>query len=198
MALIDLLVRLYPRGLVAMEPGTTAYADLQVLGDGLDAAWGERDDLVVELHPDTATNAGELASWERVFGIRHVDGKTESERQDAVIAQMRFLPNANPSTYEAILEQHNGLDWDITEPGAFRCDDPNSLCDTATDLLDGVFIWFADTDSAAALAASLDRDEIQDLCDRMAQGHVNGWVRFTDAFRCDDPYSLCDRDLLGS
>jgi hypothetical protein len=42
-----------------------------------------------------------------------------------------------------------------------------------------------------------DIKQAQRLCDSVKLGHTLVLVGETDAFKCDDPYSLCDRDLLG-
>lgn len=40
--------------------------------------------------------------------------------------------------------------------------------------------------------------DAQNICDRMKQAHALIYVGESDCFRCDDPYSLTDRDVLGS
>ena len=43
-----------------------------------------------------------------------------------------------------------------------------------------------------------DLKQCQRLLDRVKQGHTLILVGESDCFRCDDQFSLCDRDILGS
>ncbi|MCK6521825.1 hypothetical protein L6R49_10340 [Myxococcota bacterium] len=193
---LTLLTRIYSRGDAHPEPGSLAAADLAVLSDGLDAAWGTAELLLLEVMPNTASE--ELDAWEEVYGLHRALG-SDDRRRARLAAARRFLPNPRPATFATVLTTATeGLAWTIVEPGAFRCDDPNSLTDTTDDVLDGTFVFWAQTDADDARADNVTRAEVQDLVDRMAQAHTRGTVRFTGAFLCDDPWSLTDTDLLGA
>lgn len=193
---LTFLTRIHPRGDALPEPGSLAAADLAVLADGLDAAWGTADLLLLEVMPNTASD--ELDAWEEVYGL-HRALELDDRRRARLAAARQFLPNPRPATFAKVLTTATeGLPWTIVEPGAFRCDDPNSLTDTTDDVLDGTFVFWAQADADDARADNVTRAEVQDLVDRMAQAHTRGSVRFTGAFLCDDPWSLTDTDLLGS
>lgn len=194
-SLLMFLVRVAPRGAVRYDPDSVALADLTVLADGLDAVVATADAMVLELVPDSAE--AELDRWEAEYDLNRAVVDT-ARRQARLRAARQFLPNATPTTLVAILDEATGeLGWSIDEPGPFRCDDPNSLTDTPTDVIDGVFVFWATAPADTARATVVIREEVQDLVDRASQAHVQGKVRFTGEFCCDDAWSLTDLDLLG-
>lgn len=190
-----MLERLHPRGPYDLDPGSLYRDDLAVLGAALDLADDQRLALLDELLPDRAEAL--LSSWERVYAIYRGSTRTTQQRRDAIVARRRYLPDFVPTTIEGILEQLTGVDVTLVEPGHFRCDDAGSLCDTADDVLDGIFVFFADLDHAAAVAAGVDRAELDEVIGQVEPAHTLGISRF-NLFSCDDPYSLTDRDLLGA
>lgn len=193
---LDLLLRLAPRGPLSYDDGTVARAELEAFASGLDDVWTWRDTLLDELLPDLASLT--LEDWERVYDLHRTDGRSDATRRDSIIARVLRLPDFNPGgTLEPIYKAVAlNLDLSIIEPGAFRCDDPDSLCDAPGDVLDGVFIFWVQLDAVEAAAASLEIDELQEAVDQTRPAHTLGIVRF-EGFYCDDPYSVCDRDILG-
>jgi hypothetical protein len=61
---------------------------------------------------------------------------------------------------------------------------------------DGVFTGFIRRHPLDA--GSYDLQNAQRVADRMAQAHTLLTIGETDAFACDDPYSQCNRDVLGA
>jgi len=187
------LLRLYPVGALQLEDGALAWDDLDVLGQALDVAERQATLLLAEVLPNTA--GALLTSWERVYDVHRI-APSVVRRRGVLVAQRRLLPDFRPATLEAIFEQASGLALDLYEPFAFRCDDPDSLCDDADDLLDGAFVFVLDGSAVEARAESPDIDLIDEVIDRVKPSHTIGFLRW-DNFACDDPYSRCDRDLLG-
>lgn len=193
---LDMLVRLQPVGPYDTDEGSTFRADLSVAGTAMDVGDDQRLELLDEILPDRAEDL--LSSWERVYNIHRVAGLTTAQRQAAVVARRRFLPDFRPSTIDTIVEEVAGVVVDVVEPFAFRCDEATSVCDDPYDVLDGAFVFFVEADSAAALAAGAERAVMDETIGALKPSHTIGISRFTGAFRCDDAYSLCDRDLLGA
>lgn len=191
---LSLLLRLHPQGVLDLDD-STAREDLAVLGYAFDQVWLQRDELIDEILPDRAGDL--LTDWERVYDIHRVGSRTVAQRQARLVAHRRLLPNFTPSTIEDIVETLTGIDVDLVEPGAFRCDDPDSLTDTPADVLDGAFVFCITLNEATARSEGLDRDEIDEILERVKPAHVYGLVRCDD-FRADDEWSLTDRDLLAS
>lgn len=59
-------------------------------------------------------------------------------------------------------------------------------------------IYFAFVHRRPGDSGNYDLVAAQRLCDKAAPGHALLIVGESDCFRCDDPYSLTDRDVLGS
>lgn len=190
-----LLLRLHPRGAADLRPGGTYYLDLEVFGEVLDTVFTQAVELEDELLPDRSSAL--LSRWEAAYDIRRVSGRTDAERREVIIARRRHLPDFRPTTIDDIITTHFGLDVDVVEPMAFRCDDPASLCDSESHLCDGHLIFFIEFDEATARTLGIDRDEMDFEIGRIKPAHVIGHTRCDD-FRCDDPFSLLDLDLLGA
>lgn len=191
----QLLLRLHPVGAVDLRPGGVYYRDVEVFGQVLDLVWAQVDALEEELLPDRATAL--LSRWEALYDIRRVSGRTDEQRREVIIARARYLPDFRPETIDDILSTHFGLDVDVVEPAAFRCDDPSSVCDGHDYLLDGHLVFFIEFDEATARTLGIDRAEVEYEIGRLKPAHVVGRTRCDD-FRCDDAFSLCDLDRLGA
>ena len=189
------LLRLHPRGPWNLDDGSLCRHDLEVVAHVIDDAAGQNAELLLELLPDRTTAL--ITSWERVYGLTRIAGKTLAKRRAAVLARRRFLPDFRPATIEDVLGTLTGLTVDVVEPGAFRCDDPASLCDAEEPVIDGAFVFFVEFSESSARSESLSRDEIQEAIDDLKPAHTYGAVRCDD-FLTEDPWSLCDMDLLGA
>lgn len=189
------LVRIHPRGAIDLEEDNLPWQDLKALAWCLDVVELQKELLQAEILPDTATIAT-LAHWESVYAIYRV-GNTTPKRRAAVLARRQLLPDFRPATIESMLELDSNLALVIYEPGAFSCDDAASVCDSADDLVDGAFVFVLDASAAEARAEAPDLESAADLIEIAKPAHTAGFLRFDDLC-CDDPYSRCDRDLLGA
>ncbi|HNH49651.1 MAG TPA: DUF2313 domain-containing protein [Myxococcota bacterium] len=188
----ELFLRLHPAGF-DLDEGSFLRIDLGVAGWGLDAQDTQTDALALEMYPDGAEQL--LASWERVYDIHRISGRSTAERRERVLYRRKLVPNMLPSTMEAALEDYTSADWTIIEPFAFRCDDAASVCDTTNDVVDGGLTFFAQADRADVSA--FNRKEMQEIIDLVKPAHVVGRLQFV-GFITDDPLSLTDFDLLGA
>lgn len=191
----DLLQRLHPRGAVVIEPNTVSYAELSAWGDVLDQLDTQMDELLVESDPQATTVL--LSLWERLLAIHRVTGRTEAHRRRVIVQRLRRLPNCTPALLAHLLGQVADLTVTIVEPTGFRCDDPDSLTDTPSDVIDGGLTFFVELDWALARVSGLSRDELQEEVETVKPAHTVGLIR-ADDFRCDDPWSLTNRDLLAA
>ncbi len=193
---LDLLLRLHPRGRAwSLDPAMAPYQELEAWGEVLDAQDAQVNALLDEAVPDRASSL--LGRWEALFDLHPRSGLSEAERRRRVLARMAYLPDTRPVTIEDILEAFTSLDVAIVEPGAFRCDDAGSVCDEPDDVLDGAWVWWVEVDETAARAGDVTRLELEQELQRIKPAHTVAYVRCDD-FLTDDPWSLCDRDLLGA
>lgn len=192
---VELLLRLHPAGPWSDDQALAPYQELKAWGDVLDAQDSQVDELLAEILPDTTSAL--LSRWEALYELHRESGLTEAQRRRRLAARRRHLPNARPETLRSILAQYSDLTITIVEPGAFRTDDPDSLTDTPSDVIDGAFVWWIEVDEVAARAGDTTRAELEHEVQRVNPAHLVAFVRCDD-FCCDDPWSLCDRDLLGA
>lgn len=189
------LLRLHPRGALDLDEDSLPWLDLKVVGWVLDAVETQKQALQDEILPDRATLAT-LSHWETIYGITRI-ANTTPRRRSIVLARRRLLPDFRPATIESLLEEDTGLELTIFEPGPACCDDPGTVCDDAGDLIDGAFVFVLDGSAAEARAELPSLDSADDLISLVKPAHTAGFLRFDDLC-CDDPYSRCDRDLLGA
>lgn len=193
---LSLLLRLHPRSSAwSLDPDKAPYQELEAWAEVLDAQDAQVDALLAELLPDQDTAL--LSRWEALYDLHRTSGLTTLARRRRVLARMSYLPDTRPATIESVLGRLMDQTVTVVEPGPFRCDDPGSLCDTASDVIDGAFCWWVEVDEALARVGDVTRDELEEEVSRLKPAHTVACVR-TDDFRCDDPWSLTDRDLLGA
>lgn len=185
------VLRLVPTGLLTDE-GSVRFDELAGVADALDALEAQCGDLEVELHPDLTDVL--LARWEAVYGLA-AEGQTTEVRKARLLAAVRRVPDFRPVTIRSLAEQWTGLTLPLTEPGPFRCDDPDSVCDNPDDVVDGQHVFILAIDRAAA--GDLNRPRLLVFLRTVQPAHTTCLAR-ADEFRCDDVLSLCDLDLLGS
>lgn len=144
-------------------------------------------DLLDELDPTTATES--LPEWERDYDLPS-DGTT-AERQARVLARYIALERRRPVDFQNILAPLLGLDpadVDVIERTAAQA---ASLGDVREKKR---FFIFRDP----ALPGTYYLDSAQALLDDINRSTCVGHVIESISFICDDPRSLCDRDLLGA
>ena len=171
---------------------------MATFASGLDEQEDQQGELLDELHPDTAASSGLLESWEDLLDLVVTEGDDDDTRRARVVAALRRIPDFRPATIEALVEDWTGMDWTLIEPGVFRCDDADSLCDTTDDVVDAGYVFILDGDRDTADGLGIKRAKVEYFVRTIKPAHTRAIVRFSGDFCCDDPLSLTDTDLLGS
>ncbi len=150
----------------------------------LDARAG---DLLDEVDPSTAVEL--LPEYERELDLDAA--VTTAERQARVVARLVARQRFRPVDFQNALAPLLGqLPVDVVvieRTAAFAA----SIGDARE-----IFRFFIYRDPALAGVYYL--DSAQELVDQIKPSHTVGHVIESIDFLCDDPYSLCDRDLLGA
>lgn len=155
-------------------------------GDELARVDARGEDLIRESDPRTATEL--LPDFEEVLGLPS-DG-TLAERRARVVAQFLLLRRRRPIDYQEILGPLLGLDpEDVVVIETSRSE--------ALAMNDDRAIYQFYIYRNPGLPGVYDIQEVQEFVDRMADSHTRGYVIESINFLCDDPESLCDRDILG-
>lgn len=175
-----------PGKLWQLEPGSLLSCVMLSAGDELVRVSGRGEDLIEESDPRTADEL--LPDFERVLEI--VADGTLAERRARVVARLIARQRFRPADYQlalALLLGQDAEDVVVIERGrafAVLVNDDREI-----------YRFFIYRDPA--LAGSYDLAGAQALVDGMSPSHTQGHVIESIDFRCDDPLSLCDRDLLG-
>ena len=175
-----------PGRLWRLEPDSVLSQVLLGAADELLRIEGRGADLIEESDPQTADEL--LPDFERVLGLSS-DG-TLAERRARVVSKLVFRQRVRPADYRLALAPLLGqdvADVDIIERGrafAVLVDDDHEIYR---------FFVYRDPD----LPGSYDLDAAQELIDSISHSHTKGYVIESIDFRCEDEFSLCDRDLLG-
>lgn len=177
---------LLPPGRLDLSPGST-WSDL-LLGaaDGLVRLGGRIADLLEESDPRTAVEL--LPEYERMLDI--VPTGTDADRQACITSRLTVEPGFRPVDVQVALAPIYQLDpVDVVIIETSR----------ALAILIGddreIYRWFAFRDPG--LGGVWDINAAQTLIDDIAHSHTKGHAIESVDFLCDDPFSLCDRDLLG-
>lgn len=184
------MARLLPPGrLWRLDALATLVAAFRAAGDELERVSGRVLDLLSEGDPRTATAAELLPDFERVLGL---DGSgTEAERQAKVVARLTqdrgFRPADVAETLAPLLDLAIA-DVDVIER--------TTADQVVIDYPREIYRYFVYRDPA--LSGTADIDAAQTQLELMEHSHTKGHVIESIDFECDDPFSLCDRDLLGA
>lgn len=183
-----MLARLLPPGrLWRTDPDSVLYGVLLGSGDELARVSDRTADLLRESDPRTADEL--LPDFERVLELSST-GTTE-ERRARVVALLVRRQGVRPADYQAALAPVLGQETDDvvvierTRAFAVAVDDDREIYR---------FFVYRDPDEPG----SYDLETAQGLIDSMQHSHTQGHVIESVDFKCDDGYSLCDRDLLGA
>ncbi len=150
----------------------------------LDARYG---DLLNESLPSTATEL--LPEYERELDMEAAD--TIAERRARVVARHIARQRFRPEDFQTSLSPLLGLDpADIvvierTHADALAMGDEREI-----------YRFFIYRDPG--LPGTYYLDAAQELVDQIKPSHTQGHLIESVDFLCDDPFSLCDRDLLGA
>jgi hypothetical protein len=183
----------YARMLEALLPPSKVWLRVGVVQDALLASGDELErvdirarELLEESDPRTADEL--LPDFERVLGLASTG--TLAARRALVVARLLHRGRFRPQDFRDVLAPILGLDpsdvvvIERTAAEALAMGDQREIF--------RFFIW-----RNPALAGSYDLDAAQEMVDRMKPSHTLGHVILSTDFLCDDPESLCDRDVLG-
>jgi len=186
-AFARMLLQLLPPGRWNRDPeGVIASAAL-ASADELERLDARSHDLIRESIPSTTDEL--LEEWESLLDIA-AEG-TEDERRARVVARIVARGRVRPVDFQQalapLLAQDPGDVVVMERTRAFAI----SIADDQE-----IYRFFIYRDplepGTADIAAA------QALLDDMAHSHTKGHVIESIDFLCDDPLSLCDRDLLGA
>lgn len=143
--------------------------------------------LIEESHPGSATEL--LPEFEAELGL--VAASTIEERRAQIVARTIARQRYRPVDFQTALAPLLGQDaGDVIVIERSHADAVSFGDDRE------VFRFFVYRDPSAPGDYFL--EAAQDLVDTIKPSHTAGHVIESVSFLCDDPFSLCDRDLLGA
>lgn len=184
-----MLAQLLPPGRIWRLLGDSLLAALFAgSADEIGRLDGRVTDLQNEADPSTAVEL--LPDYETELDLE-AGTLTQAERQARVvarrIARQRYRPSDIQTTLAPLLGQAASSVVVLERTPAIAA----SMGDVRE-----IFRWFVYRDPTAAGTYYL--NSAQALVDEIKPSHTVGQVIESINFLCDDPHSLCDRDLLGA
>ncbi len=161
---------------------------LTACADELARLHGRASDLMREAIPSTVVEL--LAEYEVDYDLDATGSIDERKARVVALATLRqgFRPVDVQNALAPLLGQDPGDVVVIERSAAFAA--------TIEDL-DGRAIYRFFVYRDPTLPGAYYIQSAQEVLDRIEHSHVIGKVIESVSFKCDDPYSLCDRDLLG-
>jgi uncharacterized protein YmfQ (DUF2313 family) len=145
-------------------------------------------DLIRESNP--ATSEEMIEEWENSFDLPHATDLTLAQRQAKVVGRLILRQRVRPVDYQTALAPILGLDPEQLEViEIFRAD----AIATDDDRAHYRFYVYRDP----GLGGTYNLPAAQSLVDDVEHSYTQGKIIESKDFLADDPYSLCDRDLLG-
>jgi hypothetical protein len=182
-----MLGALLPPGRLWRRVGSVLEDLLLASADELARLDARVDDLLDETDPSTADEL--LPEYERELDLD--EAATDAERRAIIvgrlIARQRYRPVDFQDALAALLGQ-DAADVVVIETSAATA--------AAMGDVREIFRFFIFRDPA--LPGTYYLDSAQEIVDAIKPSHTAGHVIESDDFLCDDPYSLCDRDILGA
>lgn len=181
-----MMVQLLPPGILWRDGDSVVSRVLLAAGDELERISQRGADLIGESDPRAADEL--LADFEAELGLG--SSGTDDERRARVVALLIRRQRYRPEDFQQALAPLLGqaaADVVVLEQSrafAIAVGDDRQIY--------RFYIYRDPTDPG-----SYDLDAAQDLVDSMKPAHTQGLVIESIDFLCDDPYSLCDRDILG-
>lgn len=178
---------LLPPGRLWRSPGGLIDQLLLGTADELARLDARADDLLVESEPSTATEL--LPEYETELEL--AAAATTEERRARVVAQYLVRQRFRPIDFRVALA---GLlaqpvdDVDVIERDRAFC--------LAVEDDREIYPFFVFREPAQPGTPFI--SAAQSLVDRIAPAHTKGHVIESVNLLCDDPHSLCDRDILGA
>lgn len=175
-----------PGRLWRLTPTSVLSAILLAAGDELERVSGRARDLVEEADPRTTTEL--ITDWERMLNL--AAAATIEERRALVVALLTRRQRFRPADVRKALAPYLGLDEEDVE-----VIETSRALAIATSNDRAIYLFHVYRDPA--LPGTYDVAAAQAELDTIAHSHTKGKVIESTSFKCNDPYSLCDRDLLG-
>lgn len=182
-----MMLALLPPGKVwRLFEGSGLYSLIAGCTDELERLEGRMSDLLAEGDPEFAVEM--LPEYERELDLESTG--TDEERQARVvarkIARQRFRPVDFQTALALLLGQDSADVVVLERTRAFAA----SVGDDRE-----IYRFFIYRDPT--LPGTYYLTSAQELVDKIKPSHTVGHVIESIDFRCDDPFSLCDRDVLG-
>lgn len=179
--------QLLPPGRWNHDPDSKLTGWLLATGDELERVNQRGADLIEEA--DARTTVELLPEFERMLELASTG--TDAERQARIASSLTELQRVRPVDFAQVTSAPLGLDpIDVVVIERDRAFAILVGDDTA------IFVFFVFRDPA--LPGSFSIEDAQESVTRMQPSHTLGFVIESVSFRCDDPESLCDRDILES
>lgn len=178
---------LLPSGrLWRLDAGSVISLVLLAAGDELERISGRSVDMVEEA--DSATTTELLPDFERELLLPSTG--TDAERRLRIVALEKREQKSRPTDIQVALAPY--LDQDEVDVVVIEMTRAQAIA-----ISDDRSIYLFHVYRNPALTGTADIEAAQAVLDTVAQSHTLGRVCESVALRCDNPDSLCDRDLLG-
>lgn len=178
---------LLPPGRLWRSPGGLIDQLLLGTADELARLDARADDLLVESEPTTTTElVSEYETELNLSGIGLTLGQRRAQITARYLARQRFRPADFQTALAPMLEQIPE-DVDVVQLDVAQA----VSMEDVREVYRFFIIRNPDLPGVANIAGA------QALVDRISPAHTKGHVIERFGFLCDDPHSLCDRDLIG-
>lgn len=161
----------------------------QGCADELGRLDGRVDNLLDEADPSTAVEL--LPEYESELALADGSALTIAERQARIVGRLVARQRYRPADFQAALAPLLGqaaADVVVIERTTAQAAAMNDVRE--------IFRFFIYRDPT--VTGSYFLDSAQAIVDQIKPSHTIGHVIESENFLCDDPYSLCDRDILGA
>lgn len=179
------MIALLPRGRLWEQIGPTLHALALGCADELARLDARAIALIEESHPDAATEL--LPEFEAELDLERAS--TTEERRARVVARTVARQRYRPVDFQVALAPLLGQDAEDVVVLERSHADAVAMGDDRE-----IFRFFIYRDPT--LPGDYFVAAAQDLVDTIKASHTAGHVIESVSFLCDDPYSLCDRDVL--
>jgi hypothetical protein len=182
-----MMTALLPQGRLWKLIGDSVLSDLILAAaDELARVDARVDDLLDEADPSTATEL--LPEYEEMLALE--EASTVEERRARIVARLVARQRFRPVDFQQALAVLLGQDPEdvvvLERTHAFAV----SIGDVREIFR---FFIYRDPDEPGDYFV----DSAQELVDKIKPSHTKGHVIESVNFLCNDPFSLCDRDILG-
>jgi len=178
----EVLIKLLPPKTYSEDPDSLVRADLKVHGDTLDDVQESAEGLLDEVFPDKADVT--IGDWERVCALVGGEAFSLSERQDRVVSKLNEKAGIDVPHILDVMEPLFGYRPDLHEHDSYA-------------EVGDEYWGFAIEIDENQIDPNFDYDHALSELRKIQPGHAQGRIGHMP-FRCDDPQSLTDKDLLGS